>query len=277
MQMREKEVEGRMALEGCPNPVHLVNRFSGKHVVKACRRRRCPWCGPNHWVKFVQAKMMRGLEGIKREEVLLLTLTAPGDATRPWNEQAALRFNRFITALRRAYPGTTISYMKFGEYQRRGLIHYHIIAVGLRYLPHQHLRALAVRCGFGPRVGVMHPDPAKGGFRGLLGYYGKYLVKGMFVWQERSHVVSSSEYWSWGWQSRRRGCGCSGWYWVPDGEAAEHYLVNMGFDREAVKGAVVPAPDNVATLTAGPSPPFTLGVGGCRLAEAAPPYQGRRA
>jgi len=248
------------APEGCPNPVHLVNSFSGRHVVLPCRRRRCAWCGPNHWKKFTQAKMMRGLEGVPREEILLLTLTAPGAASLRWNELAALRLNRFITALRRRFPGASIDYWKVGEYQERGLVHYHIVMRGLRFLPHEVLRSLAVRTGFGPRVGVMHPDPSKGGVRGLLGYYGKYLVKGLLRWDERSHVVSQSVCWAWGWQSKPRGCGCSGWYWVPDGAAAGQYLKSMGFDGEAVTGgadsADCPSPALSPPLTAGLSPPF---------------------
>jgi hypothetical protein len=199
--------------------------------------------------------MMNGLDGIAREEVLLLTLTAPGDATAPWNDLAALRLNRFITSLRRVFPGARIDYWKVGEYQERGLIHYHLMTRGLRFLPHEVMRSLAVRTGFGPRVGVMHPEVNKGGMRGLLGYYGKYLVKGMLVWDERSRVVTQSRRWALTWKPKVRRESPEPWFWVSDWLTGQ-WLVN----REAVTGgadsADCPSPALSPPLTAGLSPPF---------------------
>jgi hypothetical protein len=202
--------------------------------------------------------MMNGLDNVAREEILLLTLTAPGDATRPWNEQASRRLNSFITALRRTFPGAQIAYWKVAEMQKRGLIHYHLIVRGLRFLPHEVMRSLAVRTGFGPRVGVMRPEPKKGGIRGLFGYYSKYLTKGMFVWEEPSHVVTMSRSWCQSWRSRGHTSFLSPWHWVPDKLAGRKLLRRLVW--QAVRESRVTVPDPVLAqarlLTAGLSPPI---------------------
>jgi hypothetical protein len=249
------------SLEDCPTPVHLANAMLGEVIRLPCRRRRCEYCGRHHWKPYVQARMMNGVDDVPREEVLLLTLTAPGDASRPWNDLAPLRLNRFMTALRRVFAGARIDYWKVGEYQERGLIHYHLMTRGLRFLPHEVMRSLAVRTGFGPRVGVMHPEVNKGGMRGLLGYYGKYLVKGMLVWEERSRVVTQSRQWASTWKPREKREYPEPWRWVPD-ELTGLWLVQ----REAVRGSVdnagIPSSALSPPLTAGPSPPFILERGG---------------
>ena len=244
-------------LGDCPTPVHLANAMLGEVIRLPCRRRRCEYCGAALWKPHVQARMMNGLDGATRAEVLLLTLTAPGNASPTWNERAPLRLNRFMTALRRKFPAARIDYWKVGEYQERGLIHYHLMTRGLRFLPHEVLRSLAVRTGFGPRVGVMHPDHRKGGMKGLLGYYGKYLMKGIRAWDEPSRVVTQSRSWALTWKPRQTRDYPSAWFWVSD-ELTGLWLVR----REAVRGSAgsadCPSPAFSPPLTAGLSPPFSL-------------------
>ena len=252
------EADWEEAESGCGTPVHLVNRELRRGLTLPCRRRRCEWCGPHLWKPRVQARMMNGLDGVPREEVLLLTLTAPGPATDSWNELASRRLNRFITALRRTFPGAQIAYWKVGEKQKRGLIHYHIIIRGLRYLPHKTMRKLAVRTGFGPRVGVMHPEPKKGGMRGLLGYFGKYLVKGLSAWDEPSHVVTMARSWCLSWRSRGRTSFPSPWHWVPDELAGRWLLRRLVWQAVRESRGSVPEPSSAHArlLTAGLSPPI---------------------
>jgi hypothetical protein len=150
--------------------------------------------------------MLAGVDGVPAVEILLVTLTAPGTAKSwEWNRTAATRWNAFMTYLRRAFPGAQIAFWKIGERQERGHVHYHIVLRGLRWLPVEVLRALALRAGFGPWVWVGRADRKRGGIRGLLGYYGKYMVKGTRLWWLKQHVVTHSQDWRTGWRQRRAG------------------------------------------------------------------------
>jgi len=157
------------------------------------------------WKRYVQAGMMAGLDGVPQSEILLVTLTAPGDAVAwEWNGRIPACWNAFMTYLRRAFPGARISFWKVGELQRRGAVHYHVVLRGLRWLPVEVLRHVAVQVGFGPWVWVRRPRRSLGGVKGLLGYYGKYMVKGTRVWWSRQHVVTHSRDWRTGWVQHYR-------------------------------------------------------------------------
>lgn len=190
---------------GCPTPVVVADKREGKWMRLPCRRRRCPVCGERVWKPYVQAGLMSGLDGVKQSEILLVTLTAPGDASAwVWNRTASTSWNKFITYLRRAFPGARVSFWKVGELQERGAVHYHVVVRGLKWLPVEVLRSLAVSSGFGPWVWVGRPRKVKGGVKGLLGYYGKYMVKGSRAWYSTQHVVTHAQDWRQGWTQHFR-------------------------------------------------------------------------
>jgi hypothetical protein len=113
-----------------------------------------------------------------------------------WNKGAPKRWDRLMMALRKRFKGADLQFWKVGELQERGLIHYHIILKGLGVLPQPVLKELAVRVGFGPVCWVERPREVRGGIRGLLGYYGKYLTKGVRAWDVKGqHVITHSQRW----------------------------------------------------------------------------------
>ena len=239
---------------GCPTPVVVVNRRDRRWMSLACRRRRCSVCGERVWKPYAQAGMMAGLDGVPQSEILLVTLTAPGNAKAwEWNGGASTRWNAFITYLRRAFPGAHIGFWKVGELQVRGTVHYHVILRGLRWLPVEVLRSLAVRAGFGPWVWVGRPREKRGGVRGLLGYYGKYMVKGSRWWWLPQHVVTHSRDWRFGWVQRPKGAavredGSPASSWAYCYSELEAYLI-LG-KAEAVKGQWLLAAQRARPLTA---------------------------
>jgi len=245
----------------CPSPVVLVNRAERRWMRLACRRRRCPYCGPRHWKPYVQAGMLAGIDGVPEMEILLVTLTAPGIAKSwEWNLEASTRWNAFITYMRRAFPGARIAFWKIGERQGRGCVHYHIVLRGLRWLPVEVLRTLALRAGFGYWVWVGRPERKRGGIKGLLGYYGKYMLKGSRLWWLKQHIVTHSHDWRTGWRQHGRaglvradGSLVSPWSYC--GSELQAYVL---LNREAVRGSDASAGDCamglVTTLTAGRPP-----------------------
>jgi hypothetical protein len=63
----------------CPEPIYFVDARTGKILTAPCKRRRCDYCGDAIWRKAVQARMIRGLTDVPLGEILLLTVTAPGE------------------------------------------------------------------------------------------------------------------------------------------------------------------------------------------------------
>lgn len=207
--------------DGCPNPVKLTRTFRGsakahaeahKHGVRvvvrttsvrglrlrlACKRRRCEVCGLR-WKKRAMAIVAAGLRG-RVPGALLVTLTAPGTAgglidvstIGAWNLGGPKRWNHFITILRRAFPAARIEFYRVAELQGRGAIHYHNIIVGVNFIPHDLLRDLAVRAGFGPVCDVRPVHNSAGG----VAYVSKYLLKDVDSWPAGRRVWSCSAGW----------------------------------------------------------------------------------
>ena len=170
----------------------------GETLELPCKRRRCPHCGPHHWLPRAKASMLAGLKA-RPSEVLFVTLTAPGlagglttaEAIEHWNAGAARRWNHFITILRRSFPGAQIEFFRVGELQERGAIHYHNAIAGLQWLPKNVLRRLAVRAGFGPIVDVRTLRSVGGG----CAYFAKYMLKDTDRWPPGQRVWSCSAKW----------------------------------------------------------------------------------
>ena len=229
---RGKRVIGKGADRGdeCPNPVYLVNRAEERWVKVPCRQRRCRVCGPGPWKRYMLRRIFSGLAGVDLRDVLLVTVTAPSGAPLTWNDGAVGRCGELIRLLRGIFKGARLEYHRTGETQSRGLIHYHIILRGLRFLPHSLLMRVVVRSGFGPVCWVARPDVRRGGVKGWVFYTGKYLTKGVFEWDFAQHVCTHSRGWSLDWRPGRERVG--GWHWV--GSEAEAYVELM--HGEAVKG-----------------------------------------
>jgi hypothetical protein len=110
-----------------------------------------------------------------------------------------------------------VSYVKVAEYQRRGLLHFHGLIAGIRWVDLDWLKDLAQRHGFGPRLEFHAP---RGSHRALVGYFTKYLLKGVtdFAPDELAnhvmHVTTSSHGWAPDWLPRRRPVEPSPWRWV---------------------------------------------------------------
>ena len=173
-------VEGSTKASTCPAPVRLYRESDDggpvQRLTLPCRRRVCGYCGPTHWRPRVLAGLHSGLGGSEWEYLAVL-LTAPADVTPDWNSGVSARWNHFVTILRRAYPGARLEFWRVAELQERGLVHFHFILRGLRFLPAARLRRLAVQAGFGSFVGVRRPRDYPGGVRSAGYYFGKYLLK----------------------------------------------------------------------------------------------------
>jgi hypothetical protein len=245
-----------------------VVRADGTWLSLPCKSRRCSWCGPRYWKKYTQRRMMSGLVGIDCRDVKVLCVTAPATATDHWNSGARHSFKRLIERLRVLFPGARLEYWKVGETQRRGLVHYHVIVRPISYLPKAVLERLCVAVGFGRICYVQAVWEHKGGTKGLLGYLGKYLLKDVGGWDPIwGHVVTHSHGWSIDWKPRGDRSGV--WQWHPS-ELDVYLELNR---REAVRGGLGMAPSlkgaSWPPLTAGLSPPFSLGLG-VPLVEPAP-------
>lgn len=207
----------------CPTPGFVINEGEGTYLKVPCRRRRCLWCGPNIWKPYVQAKLFRGIDHAIASErpIRVFCLTPPGHVEdfAQWNATAPARWSAFQTELRRAFPGLELEFWKVAEYQRRGLIHFHGLIVGIRWVDLDWLKDLAQRHGFGPRLEFHAP---RGSRRALVGYFTKYLLKGVtdFAPDELAnhmmHVTTSSHGWAPSWKKRRRlaQSPASPWRWV---------------------------------------------------------------
>jgi hypothetical protein len=181
-------------------PVRLrtVGGDVGDTLSMPCRGRRCPHCGPHHWLRRTKACMLAGLKA-RPGEVLFVTLTAPGiaggldstEAIEAWNAGAAKRWNHFITILRRTFPGARIEFFRVGELQERGAVHYHNAIAGLQWLPKAVLRRLALRAGFGRIVDVRRLRNVGGG----CAYFAKYMLKDADKWPSGRRVWSCSAKW----------------------------------------------------------------------------------
>jgi hypothetical protein len=242
----------------CPSPSYLVNDAEGRYVRVPCKRRRCAWCGPHIWKPFVQAKLFRGIN-VEGRPLRVFCLTPPGHVEdfAAWNASAPQRWSSFQSELRRHFHGLSIEFWKVAEYQRRGLLHFHGLIAGIRWVDLDWLKDLAQRHGFGPRLEFHAP---RGSHRALVGYFTKYLLKGVtdFAPDELAnhvmHVTTSSHGWAPDWLPRRRSDALSSWRWVQVAEwwrmygAAEYlaahpeHAVQVSSRAPGDKGAVAPGP-----------------------------------
>jgi hypothetical protein len=170
----------------------------GTSLTLPCKGRRCEECGPRYWKPRVKAVLASGLRG-RADGALFVTLTAPGIAgglvdaasIEAWNDIGSKCWNHFFTILRRAFPAATIEYFRVGELQKRGAIHYHVLATGAGFIPHDVLQRLAVRAGFGPVCDVGRLRSAAGG----VSYASKYVLKDVEGWPAGRRVWSCSAGW----------------------------------------------------------------------------------
>lgn len=177
-------------------------------------RRRCSACGPR-WVKKTRAALLSGLREKNIEgHAAFLTVTAPGEdaglpryipglpvdeAIEAWNEGAADRWNHLRTRLRQHWP--RMEFFRVGELQKRGAIHYHILARNVAGLTREKLSAIAVECGFGP-VADVRPLRHAGG---AAAYLSKYFLKDVDEWPPGRRVWSCSNKWRVVWNQRVSG------------------------------------------------------------------------
>lgn len=195
---RNRKAMALAAQYAVPITMRPAGSSVGDELVLPCKRRRCPHCGPNHWLKRTKASLLAGLKA-RPNSVLFVTLTAPGtggglttaEAIEAWNVGAAKRWNHFITLLRRKYPAARIEFFRVGELQSRGAIHYHNAIAGLEWLPVAVLRRLAVQAGFGKIVDVRRLRNISGG----CAYFAKYMLKDSELWPSGRRVWSCSKHW----------------------------------------------------------------------------------
>ena len=74
---------------------------------------------------------------IPQNEVLFLTLTIDGRDT---PRECKKYLNNFLTQLRQRYEGQRWSYCWKGEFQKRGILHFHIVFFGLKDMNHNWVR-----------------------------------------------------------------------------------------------------------------------------------------
>lgn len=190
-------------MRNCPDPVRLYRVSDGKAVRVPCRRRRCPYCGPVHWRPRALAGYHAGIFG-DPQEFLAVLLTAPGDVNvDDWNADASGRWHRFMTILRRDYPG--LQFWRVAELQARGAIHFHVLFRGRRFMAHGKIRRAALAVGFGSWVGVRSCWKYRRGASGAALYFGKYLLKDFprFV-RGVTKLVTFSNGWRVVWRKRER-------------------------------------------------------------------------
>jgi len=178
----------------------------------------------------------------KGEDYLAILLTAPGDADADtWNAGASASWHRFTTYFRRAWGGTygSIEFWRVAELQQRGLVHFHVVVRGVRFVPITNrtgtgLRDIAVAAGFGPFVGVRRPRDYPGGVKSLGFYFGKYLLKAYTGAIGITKLVTFSHGWRVTWEDRKRH-GPSEWAYVPRSVAFVDYFGVLGDDRCSVR------------------------------------------
>jgi hypothetical protein len=217
--------EGRVV---CPTPIYMLHTIEKRLLVLPCKQRKCPVCGPQRWKPYQQARYMSGLDKVNPDLLKVFTLTAPGADKLPgprevyeWNEQAGECWERFVRLLRAEFPGSEIEVWKVWEHQRktRAALHCHGIIRGLRWIPMETLRGIAVAAGFGPRIQLERCKVEKGGVRGLLGYFSKYLLKAVEEWASVKHVITSSRGWAIDWKQRNQEKRASEWIWISERDA----------------------------------------------------------
>lgn len=191
-------------LTHCPDPVRVVSKELGRMLLLACKRRTCEHCYHRYWLPRVRARMMSGLRGKgKAGDIVLVTVTGPGAHTlstdeeiRAWNRGSSTRLRLVLAAIRHRFPGCT--YFRVGEYQRRGVLHYHICVRGLRFIPHGWLTEVCTAHGFG--YCWVSPQPARDN-GAVAKYLTKYLTKNaMPTHAKGSKVYTMGRDWCLNWQ-----------------------------------------------------------------------------
>jgi hypothetical protein len=164
---------------------------------------------------------MAGVDKVSPELLKVLTLTAPGKDRLPgpkevrlWNEQAGECWERFVRLVRVAYPEADVELWKVWETQERGALHVHGLIRGVKWFNLKEFGAIVVAAGFGPRFSLEACKVSKGGVRGLLGYFSKYLLKAVDGWEGKNHVITSSRGWAIDWKRRRQEKRESEWIWI---------------------------------------------------------------
>jgi len=202
----------------CPRPRYFVMwgfpvrtpRGQHRRFLRArCNSRRCTSEGCQvAWKRYQQARIFSGCEPSGR--MVFLTVTAPGADldVGAFNEVASTCWHRLMVAIRRTSWGRDAEYVKVGEIQRRGAIHYHaLFRMASAFVPHHELSALAVRAGFGEVCWVERVWAEKGGSKGAVAYLTKYLLKAISGWPNRVHLRSQSRGWATEWCSKSQWSG----------------------------------------------------------------------
>lgn len=180
---------------GCERPGFLVCRSCGESRVIRCQsssRAKCAPCSERYRCRVRRVAMTPMLTA---GAFVFLTLTAPGSrlhrlpsgrvcpCTPPggvdlatWNASLSVRWNRFVTDLRRTVGQA--EYFRAVEVQRRGALHLHVVLRwegSPRPLDVAQVRRLAIRHGFGHEVDaqvVPEADRPR-----VAGYLSKYVSK----------------------------------------------------------------------------------------------------
>lgn len=176
----------------------LVNLVDDATLLVRCKRRLCSVCGPSYWLPLTKAKLLSGLPQVDGIKAVGMTLTAPGGDldVDSWNLQSGACWNRLRTAVRRVYPAA--EFFRVIEFQKRGVIHLHVIVRGVSFIPHGLLKSLAVRAGFGPVVWLTRYHQ-----RGAVAkYLAKYFLKDVDKTPGGLHVFSESRGWRLDWNRR---------------------------------------------------------------------------
>lgn len=143
------------AVSDCPRPVHVVSVSRQQSLELPCRSRSCGYCYQRYWLPRVTARIMSGLRGKRRDgDVLMLTVTGPGEdeiwdaeRARGWNETAQSRFRLVLAAVQHRFG--RLPYFRVIEFQKRGVIHYHVALRRIRFIPHAWMTRICAEHGFG--------------------------------------------------------------------------------------------------------------------------------
>jgi hypothetical protein len=140
-------VKARPAGRPAPCPTPAVVLLHGERSSAPCRRRSCPSCGVL-WLGDTRVRALAAAAEF-RGAVALVTVTAPGadvlpwspagrvvapDVAREWNESAPARWSRLhdhaAQEARRLARSRNVEWrllMKAWEYQKRGVLHLHLV------------------------------------------------------------------------------------------------------------------------------------------------------
>jgi hypothetical protein len=209
-----REVSKLDKSDGCPAAQVLLREDGRLLLIVGCGGRLCSVCG-RAYVRRARKKILKGLGGGKWHQEW--TITAPGfceagcvsfkegrmgeerhtsgcrDACEVWNDGASGRFNRLMERVKRFFPGAKFEYIKAGELQERGAIHYHVALLGLPYFPEELRRRLLVESGFGRLDKIKHRPT----FQWVCWYLTKYFTKsvGPTSWRRKERVLTNSKDW----------------------------------------------------------------------------------